>query len=140
MSLLLLFSLGGGGVAPVVTLPTNTPGRLLQQPPDWRDQLQETRAQLGLVERPIIARPELPAFTPDLSAQLAKVQAKLAANSEKQAQLAEKQAGAKAELALQRYQARQERLALEQTELERLLVQQIEETDVAFVAALLMEA
>ena len=71
------------------------------------------------------------------------MQQKLADNAAKQAETAAKLAKARAEASLARHAATQTRLAAEHIAAQQLaaaIMLQIEETDLAFVAALLMEA
>ena len=145
MSLLLFFALGGGGDV----VPTVTPGRV-HIPTQYRgesdEQKQARRLAQGILQaiQPAAKARALVEPAPvDLSKYLAAVQQKLADNAAKQAETAAKQARARAEASLARHAATQTRLAAEHIaaqQLEAAIMLQIEETDVAFVAALLMES
>ena len=153
MSLLLLFSLGGGGT--VVDLPSVTPGRVYIPSAYARHETEAEkyarRVALGIIvpDKPgepirVVEKGRKGAETlAGDSARLAAVQSKLAQIAEKQAQIAEKQTRAKAVASIARHEARQARLAREQAanqQVMAILLQHIEETDIAFVAAMLMEA
>ena len=131
-------------------------GNAWQAQPDWRKRMHDNRVALGLVpapkaekadkagkanNRPVIARIELPAL-PDAGAALAFVRAKLAENNALQAEAAAKATRARAVVTRERQQARQAELSAQIAAieiLETVIQQEIEETDVAFVAMLLME-
>ena len=147
MSLLLFFALGGGGDV----VPTVTPGRV-HIPTQYRGETDEQkharRLAQGILQaiKPAVVAKSVasPVETAvDLSKYLAAVQQKLADNAGKRAETAAKQARARAEASLARHAATQTRLAAEHIaaqQLEAAIMLQIEETDLAFVAALLMEA
>ena len=148
--LTLLFFLGGGGLPPA---PAVTPGRV-HIPTQYRGETEAQKQARRLAQGILQPAPKvLPAkkieqttgdAAPlDLTKYLAAVQQALADNAAQRADTAAKLARARAEASLARHAATQTRLAAEQLaaqQLEAAIMLQIEETDLAFVAALLMEA
>ena len=128
-------------------------GNAWQAQPDWRKRLQDNRVALGLVPAPKpvstgkvrkgseTAKITMPPM-PDAGAALAFVRAKLAENNALQAEAAAKATRARAVVTRERQEARQAELSAQIAAieiLETVIQQEIEETDVAFVAMLLME-
>ena len=150
--LTLLFFLGGGGELPPV-VSTVTPGRI-HIPTQYRGETEAQKQARRLAQGILQPAPRgLPAKKTtqttgdaaplDLTKYLAAVQQALADNAAQRADAAAKLARARAEASLARHAATQTRLAAEQLaaqQLEAAIMLQIEETDLAFVAALLMEA
>ena len=151
MSLLLFFALGGS--APVAELPGPITRRV-HIPTQYRGETDAQRHARRLAQGILQPEPRvLPAKKPeqtirepaqlDLSKYLAAVQQALADNAARQAETAGKLARARAVASMARHAAMQTRLAAEilaAQQLEAALMLQIEETDLVFVAAMLLEA
>ena len=151
MSLLLLFSLNLA-TSGVVEVEQVTPGRVYI-PTQYRGETEAQKLARRLAQGILQPTPrvlptekaEQTLWEPaplDLTKYLAAVQQALADNAAQRADIAAKQARARVEASLARHAATQTRLAAEHQaaqQLEAAIMLQIEETDVAFVAALLME-
>ena len=143
--LTLLFFLGGGGA--VQPTPINFAG--------WRETAfsrphgeTEAAKRARRIAQGIIVVPPKPVVAPDsagqpgkLAARLAGVQQKLADNAALQAQTAALRTNAKATASIARHEAKLARLAQDHRvaqAAEAALLVQIEETDIVFVAAMMM--
>ena len=152
MSLMLLFSLGGGGIVPDIA-PSVTPGRVYVPTVYARAETDAEkyarRVSQGIIvpEKPgdpiIIAKVRKGAETPlPALPNMSDVKSRLAELETRHADIASKQITAKADKALARYQTKQALIAAHiaaARQLEAAIMIRTEETDVAFVAALLME-
>ena len=140
--LTLLFYLGGGGVPVAPQINFAGWSKSVASHPHGES---ESAKRKRRIEQGIIVVPPKPVVQPDDSAKLATslaaVQQKLADNTALQAQTAALRTNAKAVASIARHEAKLTRLADEHDAAQAYMAAvllQIEETDVAFVAAMLM--
>ena len=141
--LTLLFYLGGGGAAPAPQINFAGWSRTVASQPHGESEAAKRKRRIaqGIIVVPPKPVVEQDSGTDRLATSLAAVQQKLADNTALQAQTAALRTNAKAVASLARHEAKLARLADEHAAAQAYMAAvllQIEETDVAFVAAMLM--
>ena len=142
--LTLLFYLGGGGEAPAPQINFAGWSKTVASQPHGESEAAKRKRRIaqGIIivpPKPVVEQG--PSGTDRLATSLAAVQQKLADNTALQAQTAALRTNAKAVASIARHEAKLARLADEHAAAQAYMAAvllQIEETDVAFVAAMLM--
>ena len=141
--LTLLFYLGGGGEAPAPQINFAGWSKTVASQPHGESEAAKRKRRIaqGIIVVPPKPVVEQDSGTDRLATSLAAVQQKLADNTALQAQTAALRTNAKAVASIARHEAKLARLADEHAAAQAYMAAvllQIEETDVAFVAAMLM--